>query len=264
MAIDVRNLSSRVVADLTGKLPWPKAVRAWSKSEGSPSRDGRYWAFQVETENFEILGFATWDMVQGKLVGTVPVQSRPDHVSMSPSGRWFVSSGADGTVAWAPDFSRKKVLHKKTEHSDLGIGANGHDYYVSIDYQSNEGYVFMVDIETGERTDLIRTYINGAATAMHFSGKAYDKPGWFLLSTYNPGGPSQWYMDKVFAIELKANPRVYQLAAHHSTVKDAYFAEPQATVNRDFTRVLFNSNWGVPASNDVDAYMVLLNPGCFP
>ena len=54
------------------------------------------------------------------------------------------------------------------------------------------------------------------------------------------------------------------LAAHHSAVKDAYFAEPQATVNRDFTRVLFNSNWGVAASNDVDTYMIQLPPGAFP
>jgi hypothetical protein len=158
----------------------------------------------------------------------------------------------------------KRLIRKGGEHSDLAIGADGHDYYVSIDYQSGEGFIFMLDLDTGKRTDLIPTYKNGAATAMHFSGKAFDKPGWVLISCYNPGGPSQWYMDKVFAMEMKANPRVYQMAMHHSAVKDAYFAEPQASVNRNFTRVLFNSNWGVPASMDVDAYEIILPPGAFP
>jgi WD40 repeat protein len=264
MALDVRGGSNRVVIDLKGKLPWPSAARAWTKSEGSPSADARYWGLQVETEGFEILGFAVWDMVKNKLVGTKPSSSRPDHVSMSPSGRWFVISGDDGTVAWAPDFSRKRPLHKRSEHSDLAIGANGHDIYVSVDYQTNEGFTFMTDIDSGERTNLLRTYVNGSATDMHFSGKAFAKPGWALVSTHTGGGPPQWFMDKVFAMELKANPRVYQIAAHHSAVKGQYMAEPHATANREFTRVLFNSNWGIPASMDVDAYMVRLPKGAFP
>jgi hypothetical protein len=47
-------------------------------------------------------------------------------------------------------------------------------------------------------------------------------------------------------------------------VKDQYMAEPHATANRDFTRILFNSNWGIPGSTDVDAYMVRLAKGAFP
>jgi hypothetical protein len=43
-----------------------------------------------------------------------------------------------------------------------------------------------------------------------------------------------------------------------------YSAEPQATVNRTFTRALFNSNWGVAGSDDVDAYLIRLPAGAFP
>jgi hypothetical protein len=260
MALDVRTMKSRVVIDLHGKLPWPKAARAWTKSEGSPSADGRYWGFQVETEKFDILGFAIWDLQKDQLVSTLSTGSRPDHVSMSPSGRWFVASGDDAVDAYSLDFKTKQRLAKNSEHSDIAIGANGHDHYVSIDYGSNEGWVYMTDLETGTRTNLYPTYINGAASAMHFSGKAYAKPGWVLLSTYASGGPKQWYFDKVFAMELKPKPRIIQLAAHRSLVKDAYFAEPQATVNRDFTRVMFNTNWGVAKSTDIDAYEVLVPP----
>jgi hypothetical protein len=263
-SLDIRKNAVRDAIDLRGKLPWPKAARAWTKSEGSPSKDGRYWPFQVETESFDILGFAVWDLVKNKLVGSIASTDRPDHVSMSPSGRWFVSSADDGTTAWSLDFKTRRPLHKHSEHSDLAIGANGHDYYVSIDYQSNDGNIFMIDIDTGERTDLMRTYFNGAASAFHFSGKGFDRPGWVLVSAYGGYGPPQWYMDKVFVMELAKNPRIYQLAVTHSAVKDQYFAEPQATVSRDFSSILFNSNWGVPASGDVDAYLIKLAPNAFP
>jgi hypothetical protein len=262
--LDVRRNSSKVAFDLRGKLPFPKAARAWTKSEGSPSADGRLWGFQVETEDFQILGFAVWDAIANKLVGSRPSKDRPDHVSMSPSGRWFVVSADDGTTAWSPDFKRKLPLHKRSEHSDLAIGANGHDIYVSVDYQHNDGVVFMVDLDTGARTNLFPTYVNGSSSAFHFSGKAFAKPGWVLVSAYESGGPKQWFMDKVFAMELKANPRVYQIAAHHSAVKGNYTAEPHATVNRDFTRVAFNSNWEVAGSSDVDAYVIRLSKGAFP
>ena len=263
MALDVRAGKSRVVIDLNGKLPWPKAARAWTKSEGSPSADGRTWGFQVETDNFEILGFAIWDVQKNQLVSTLSTGTRPDHVSMSPSGRWFVASGDDAVDAFSRDFKTRRRLAKNGEHSDIALGADGHDYYVSIDYGSNEGWVYMTDLETGVRTDLFRTYFNGAASAMHFSGKAFAKPGWVLISTYTSSGPKQWYFDKIFATELKANPRIYQLAAHRSAVKGAYFAEPQATVNRDFTRVMFNTNWGVVGSEDVDAFEVLVPSNAF-
>lgn len=262
-ALDVAKRVTRVAIDLRGKLPWPTAARAWTKSEGSPSRDGRYWPFQVETDSFDILGFAVWDREANKLVGSKPMKARPDHVSMSPSGRWFVSSGDDETTAWARDFSSHRTLRKGGEHSDLAIATNGHDVYVSIDYQ-HDGNVFMTDIDTGERTDLFRTYLDGSATAMHFSGRAFDKPGWVLISTYGSIGPQRWYMDKLFAMELAPNPRIYQLAAHHSAVEGEYFAEPQASVNRDFTRILFNSNWGKKASLDIDAYLLRLPASAFP
>ena len=62
------------------------------------------------------------------------------------------------------------------------------------------------------------------------------------------------------AVELKSGPRVYQLAHHHSADLN-YWDEPQASVNRDFTKILFNSNWESSNFLDVDAYMVELPAG---
>ncbi|PKM05789.1 MAG: hypothetical protein CVV14_14915, partial [Gammaproteobacteria bacterium HGW-Gammaproteobacteria-4] len=46
--------------------------------------------------------------------------------------------------------------------------------------------------------------------------------------------------------------------AHHHTAYNGYWTEPHASVNRDFSRVFFTSNWGSGSDTDVDAYMVRL------
>jgi hypothetical protein len=264
LAVDVRTNATRTLVDFAGRLPWAGAAHIWTKSEGSPSEDARFWGFQVEDSGFGLLGFIVWDMMNDKIVGTMASNKRPDHCSMSATGRWFVISWDDGTWAYSPDFATKKQLHARSEHSDLAIGADGHDYYVSIDYQSNEGWMFMTDMDTGVRQNLLPTYLAGSYTAVHFSGKAFDRPGWVLVSTYGDGGPAQWLHDKVFVMEMKASPRVYELAFHRSEVGSQYFAEPHASVNRDFTRIMFNSNWGNSGSSDIDAYSIRLPPTAFP
>ncbi len=37
-----------------------------------------------------------------------------------------------------------------------------------------------------------------------------------------------------------------------------YWAEPQASVNRDFTRILFTSNWGRSRTGEVEMYLIRL------
>ena len=68
--------------------------------------------------------------------------------------------------------------------------------------------------------------------------------------------------DQVFAVDLKAGGRVVRLAHTHSAVdsnvEHDYWAEPHASVNSDFTRVLFTSNWGRSGTEEVDMYMLEL------
>ena len=265
--LDIRTNSRSVLADFEHRLPWSSASRVWTKSEGTFSADGRYWGMQVETADFQPLGLMVWDRKTDRIVGTWDFAAkgvgRPDHTSMSPSGDYIVASwdgNEFGTTAFIRDFSKQIKLHHKSEHSDIALLENGHDAYVSVDYQSNGGEVFMVEIQTNTRTPLFDTYIDGSATALHFSGKAYKKPGWVLVSTY--GGVTRnsehvWLHDKVFALELKRNPNILGIAHHHSLAR-GYWTEPHATVNQDFTRVAFNSNWNVDSETDVDLYQVVL------
>ena len=84
-----------------------------------------------------------------------------------------------------------------------------------------------------------------------------------LISTHD-GDPASytWMDDSVFAIELKPNGRVIRLAHTQSLVDENmehdYWAEPQATVNRDFTRVVFTSNWGRSGTGEVEMYLIQL------
>ncbi|WNG52987.1 hypothetical protein F0U60_47590 [Archangium minus] len=264
--LNVSTGASRVVGDFGARLKarWPTAMAAWTKSEGSPSADGRYWCFMVDSSDWSSLGVFTWDRDTNTVLGMYDTHGeRPDHVSMSPSGNHCVvsSDGALGTVAFSRDFSKKTQLLAKSEHSDLALDANGDDVYVAVDYQSNAGDVFMVNLRTGVRTALFSTYLSGTATALHVSGKAFARPGWVVVSTYaDYGGALQWLHRKVMAVQLNANPTLYTLA-HHRTASNGYWTEPVASVNRDFTRVVFNSNWGSGSATDVDTYVVEIPAG---
>jgi hypothetical protein len=267
--MDVRRESRRVVGDFGARLGkvWPTAATAWTKGEGSPSADGRYWCFMVDDKDWKGVGVFSWDLQTDTVLGMMDMKGvRPDHVSMSPGGRHCVVSTDEkgvGTRAWTRDFKSHVPLHHKSEHSDLAVDSDGRDVYVSIDYQSPRGDVFMTDLESGKRTVLFPTYLEGSATAIHFSGRGFGQPGWVVMSTYGEPGEGkkpQWLHHKVFVVGLTANPIIRTLAHHRGRYK-GYLSEPHASVSRDFTRILFNSNWGAASENDIDVYMITLPMG---
>jgi hypothetical protein len=271
--LDVKTHTTTTAADFSARLKarWPGAAAAWTKSEGSPSADARYWCFMVDDKNWQGLGIFTWDRSTDQIIGTTDVTERPDHVSMSPSGNHCVASsyGGPGVVAYSRDLSASKQIAAIGEHSDIGLDAHGDDAYVSIDYQSNAGAVYMVNLRTGVRVDLFASYLEGTATAFHFSGKAFDKPGWFLMSTYaDGGGAQQWLHRKVMAVQMAASPLIYNLADTRTTSKqtDGYYSEPHASVSRDFSRVVWNANWNSSDADalHVDSYMVQIKPSMLP
>lgn len=90
-------------------------------------------------------------------------------------------------------------------------------------------------------------------------------PGWALVSAYNGAQPAATWMDnQVFAVELKPGGRVVRLVHTYSIVDENqehdYWAEPHASVNHDFTRIVFTSNWGRSGTGEVETYLVELPP----
>ena len=284
MQVDVRNNSASTAVDFVGRLPsWgANANHIWTRSEGSPSADGRYWGFLVYDNSWNMLGYIVWDLQQNQLAGSRQSTAAQDNASMSASGRWFIASGDNGTWAWSRDFASKKKIDSYGVHSDLALSPSGQDYYVSVDFESANGDVYFVNLDTCPsvpasassapdcpRTVLFSMYPTRGWSSMHFSGKAFAKPGWVLISTYDAetnGSGLPWFTNKVMAVELKASPKIYVLAytrrvrvtSGDSDNAGNYWAEPHASVNRNFTRLLFNSNWSNSVGPDIDAYMIQL------
>jgi hypothetical protein len=275
---NVETDTDTVMADFKGRIPWAGATSVWTKAEGFSSADGRYFAFMAtsynsSTQNNVIYGLFTYDRVADKIIGTLDASAFggafPDHISISPSGNYVVPSWAYnsslGTRAYTQNFSSYRQLHTQSEHSDLAIGPNGEDMYVFTDYDS--GYLRAINCATGASISLMSMYpATGVGYAAHISGKAFARPGWVAISTYadfsNYGStspdPTLRPMErKVMLVELKANGRQYSVA--HTRVAanyGGYFGEPQVTISRDGTRLMFASNFndgGVPSS-----YMIAL------
>ncbi|MDO4636257.1 MAG: hypothetical protein Q4B13_01755 [Lautropia sp.] len=287
--LDLKNNRVSVIADMGPQVRqyWPDANVASTKSEGSPSADGRYWCFMarsmVDNSHWPMRGVFTWDLQKKQIIGTLDQMGTPDHVSMSPSGKYCVISHTaatgPGTRAYRRDFRAPYgtasnrawlQLHTTSEHSDLAFNDQRQDLYVSVDYQSNHGDVFMTNLDTGQRTPLFATYPGRTETALHISGKAYDHPGWALVSTYaeHPAEDStvqglhderrQWLHRKLFAVKLTEKPEIRSIAYVNS---DAfrYETEPQATVDRTFTRMLFNSTWNGSSAADQEVYLTAIS-----
>lgn len=277
-AKDVEADHDSVMADFRGRLPWPAATHVWTKAEGTSSSDGRWWAFMATsydsaTQTNHIHGLVTYDREQDRIVGTLDAsrfgRAMPDHISISPSGRWAVPSWAYnralGTRAYPLDFSSFRQLHVDSEHSDLAVGPRGEDYYVYTDYGT--GAIRAQDIATGTTFDLMPLYPrSGAGYAAHVSGQAFGRPGWVVVSTYAdtadygrsvPDPRLAPMHRKVMLVELKPGGRKLSVAHTRAAARyGGYYGEHQATISRDGTRILFASNFddGGPASS----YLVLV------
>ncbi len=256
--LDVAANTSAPQYDFTAAVTalWPTARRCWTKSEGSPSADGRIWGLMCETDGFAPLGFVALDVVAKRVLWSMPNSIRPDNVTITPSGRWFVRSGNDsaGTRAYRIDGSGATwQLHPGVEHADIGVLPNGDDFFVSFDYTA--GVTFVTDIDAGpsSRRTLFPIYGNAwldnvpphpcANCAGHWSAKAFRKPGWAVFGSY--GTPPA----NIVAVNVVTGA-VYGLAANY--VNDGnYFDEPQCFASRSLDAVYCNENWGTSLSIDV-------------
>ena len=273
---------------------WPEAFNCWSKSEGAPSLDCRYWCWIVQKKGFIPLGAVVYDRVEHKIIGKIdiPENHMPDHSSMSPSGKY-------ATISWAyqPGWDTRAytrnmkdvhpasksglpyiIINTASEHSDLGQLEDGTDVYVSGDYTGNSR-LFMVNLETGQETNFMSLYGQSTATAYHVSCRNSRVPGWCVVSFYNDyldnhdneqrNKPAmQWFHRKIFAMELKQNGKMIPLAWADSVRRtfwgdDAYWTEPQATVNREMTRIMFQSTMNVVDWKATETYMLAMPEGLF-
>ncbi len=271
-----------LVHDFADDFPGQQLSAVWTRYEGRPSRDTRYWGLMAEDADWLPVAFVVYDRQTDQVTirdmrGAPGMEEDVDHVTISPLGTYFLASfdhyceagqlGDDarpcGLMVYNRDLSGGRSLLRIIGHYDTALDAAGREVIIYQDVDADQ--VSMLDLETGAVTPLWDIDFSHTAIGFHFSGLAYDRPGWAVVSTYDDDPNTYtWMDDQILAVELKAGGRVVRLA-HNRSVRDEeqeldYWAEPHATANGDLTRILFSSNWGRSGTGQVEMFLIALPP----
>jgi len=284
LSYDVQTGAQIEIRDFAGDLSGQDPVAVWTRYEGSPSRDRRYFGLMAEDESWIPVAFLVYDRQADQVTirdvrGVPGVEEDVDHVTISPLGTYFIASfdlgceegrlGDDahpcGLMVYDRDLTNGRGLLRVIGHYDPALDAQGREVIVYQDIDTD--HISMLDLGTGAVTPLWEIDFSHTAIGLHFSGLAFDRPGWALVSTHDDDvAVHTWMDDQVFAIELLPGGRVVRLAHTHSVVDENqpseyyYWAEPHASVNPDFTRVVFTTNWGRFDTGEVEMFMIALPP----
>ena len=284
MAYDVSTGAQRTVHDFREDLPGHSPAAVWTRYEGGPSADARFWGFMAEDEEWIPTAFLVYDLETDQVTvrdvrGLPGIEEDVDHVAMSPLGTYFLASfdracdhdqlGSDphpcGLMVYQHDLTGGRSLLRVIGHYDPALDAQGREVIIYQDIDTD--HISMLDLESGQVTPLWAIDFSHSPIGFHFSGRAFGHPGWALISTYSGGHPTDytWMDDSVFAVELREGGQVVRLAHTHSLVDEDqehdYWAEPHASVDQDFTRVLFTSNWGRSGTGEVEVFLIELPDG---
>jgi hypothetical protein len=267
--------TTEIIHDFANDLTMYQLSAVWTRYEGSPSEDTRYWGLMAENGEWNPVALLIYDIEADQVVAMREVDHNRDidSVTISPLGSYLLAFHDDycesdqlggeenpcGLMVYDRKLQHGRGLLRIVGHSDLVLDENGREVLVFQDIDTD--YISMLDLESGEITPLWPIDFSHSGLGFHFSGNAYQVPGWVLVSTSNGSQPSAtWMDDQIFALELKPGGRAVRFAHSRSLVDENqehdYWAEPHASVNQDFTRILFTSNWGRSGSEDVDMYQI--------
>jgi hypothetical protein len=282
---DIRTGEAALVHDFAADFPGQSLAAVWMRYEGSPSADGRTWGLMAEDENWETVAFLVYDLDQDRIsarrdLSGVPGAAGIDSVTISPSGDYFLADFGDsycergamgtdqapcGVMVYDRGLETGRGLLRIGGHMDLALDVTDREVAVFQDLDADS--ISMADLASGTVTPLWPIDFSHSPLGFHISGRAFERPGWAVVSTYNGAQPAAtWMDDQVFVIELKPNGRVVRLAHTRSRFAEGpvgygekdYWAEPHASANRDLTRILFTSNWGEAGTELVDMYQISL------
>lgn len=269
----------RTVHDFAPDFPGIPLSAVWTRYEGSPSADGRYWGLMAQDTASAAVALLVYDQREDRILARRDlrgvVTEAPDSVTISPLGTYVVvqdeycEPGTLGTfqkpcglMVYPRNLTSARGLLRIIGHSDLTLDRNNREVLVYQDLDTD--MISVLDLASGTITPLFPIDFSHTALGFHFSGRAFRHPGWVVVSTHAGGHPAAftWMDDQVFAAELQKGGRVIRLAHTRSVVREGaeqdYWAEPQATTNRDMTRILFTSNWGRSGTDEVDTYLIRL------
>jgi hypothetical protein len=270
---DVEAGKSTLVRDFSKDFKGGRDI--YNATKGEPSRDGRYWAFVVFESccPVKVVDWFVYDKQEDTIrkwnespAGADTPAYNVKWIGMSPSGKWVITKNAGGGHFIAPsDFSEPRRFLAPDSHSDLAIDSEGNEVLVArADLGKGNGQsVSMYELSTGKLTPLLQ--VPRGARGFHMSGNNYDRPGWALISTYEPV-QNTWTAFSLFMLELDPNkcwncdekPRVWRISNTYSTLKGvprkgSYWAQAFATISEDGLGVYWGNNWLDPMGS-IDLY----------
>jgi hypothetical protein len=267
------------VADAPGLAGCAVDYVSLGGSEGEASAASRFWGFQVVTTDSchgSPNHFVTADLETGELwTHTLPSSvEMPDNSSMSLTGKYFIANfqgqgcGGSGTMehpcgvmAYTRRFESARMIHEDAGHHDEALSKEGHD--VVVVKSNSTDYLEAVDVETLQLTTIAAMNLDAQAWDYHVSGNNWAAPGWVLLSEDSYDANGHYLNRQIAAVELEdmSGARVVHLAHHRTRSTDYWTQEPHASVNADFTRVAFHSNWyGGPDESENILFFLELPP----
>jgi hypothetical protein len=270
----------QVMHEFADDFPRENLAAVWTRYEGSPSLDSRYWGLMAQDQQWNTVAILVYDREADAIIGLRETPSHPeiDSVTISPLGNYFLAYHDEycehgelgdlahpcGLMVYDRKLETGRGLLRIAGHSDLALDAQGKEVLVYQDI--DEDTISVLDLASGNTMALLPIDFTHSAIGFHFSGQATRLPGWILVSTSNGARPSAtWMDDQIFALELKPGGRLVRLAHTHSIynedIEQDYWAEPHASANRDFSQVLFTSNWGRSGTDQVDMYLIELPQG---
>jgi hypothetical protein len=278
MAFNTATGLSSLAHEFAADFPGRTLAAVWTRYEGSPSADTRYWGMMAQDQDWRAVAFVIYDRLENRAVAKRDIPpSEIDSVTISPSGDYFLAYfdtycepghlGTDsqpcGLMVYDRSLRNGRSLLRIVGHSDLAFDAQGREVLVYQDIDTD--HISMLDLASGTVTRLWPIDFSHTAIGLHFSGRALQRPGWAVVSTHDGDTASHtWMDDQVFLIELKGEGRAVRLAHTHSLVDESqehdYWAEPHASANQALTRVLFTSNWGRSGTEQVEMFMLELSP----
>ena len=236
----------------------------------------------AQNQNWDTVAFLVYDRQTGQVTirdmrGVPAVLEGVDSVTISPLGNYFLAYfdracqrgqlGTDaspcGLMVYGQNLAQGRGLLRIVGHSDPVLDAQGREVliYQGIDTDA----ISMLDLASGMVTALWPIDFSYTGIGLHFSGLAYDRPGWAVVSTHDDDSASHtWMDDGVFAMELKPGGRVVRLAHTQSICDESqpsevyYWAEPHASTNPDLTRIVFTTNWRRYDRPEVEMFMIAL------
>ncbi len=277
MRIDLAAGEQRLVHDFALDFPDLDLAAVWTRYEGSPSADGRTWGLIAQDEDWRPVALVVYDVAEDQIIATRRLDPSwsIDSVTISPLGDYLLVYHDEvceegllgdiqnpcGLMVYDRSLQTGRGRLPIIGHSDTALDARGREVLVFQDIQRDE--ISMLDLQTGQITALLTIDFSHSPLGFHFSGRAFRRPGWVLVSTYSGARPSAtWMDDQVFVLELVPGGHVFRLAHTHSLVDENqehdYWAEPHATTNPDMTRILFTSNWGRSGTGEVEMFLILL------